>query len=62
MFNCRSYEKNRNFRIHEIRGRIYYNQNFIKVTSIASNFDNYRPNYLMKSDKALLQYSGGVGT
>ena len=43
-------------------GRISYNQNFINLTCIAGNFDNYRPNYLMKSDKALLQYSGGVGT
>ena len=49
-------------RIHQIKGRISYNQNFINLTSIAGNFDNYRPNYLMKSDKALLQYNGGVGT
>ena len=62
MFNSRSCEKNRSFRIHQIRGRSSYDQNFIKLTSIASNFVNYRPNYLIKSDKALLQYSGGVGT
>ena len=62
IFNCRSYEKNRNLRIHQIKGRISYIQNFINLTSIAGNFDNYRPNYLMKSDKALLQYSSGVGT
>ena len=41
-----------------MRGRISYKQNFIKLTSIADNFDNYRPNYQMKSDKALPQYSG----
>ena len=35
---------------------------FIKLTSIAGNFDNYWPNYLIKFDKASLQCSGGVGT
>ena len=33
------------------RGRISYDQNVIKLTFIASNFDNCRPNYLMKSVK-----------
>ena len=54
MFNYRSYEKNRNFRIRQISGRISHDQNFIKLTFIASNFDNYRLNYLIKSDKTLL--------
>ena len=62
IFNCRSYEKSRNFRIHQKRGRTSYDQNFIKLTFTAGNFENYGPNYLMKSDKTLLQYSSGVVT
>ena len=61
-FYFESHEKNLNFIFHWIRGRISYTQNFIELTFIANNFDNYRPNYLVKSDKALLQYNGGVNT
>ena len=34
-----------------MRGRISCNQNVIKLTFTAGNFDNYKPNYLIKSVK-----------